>query len=337
MKRRDVVVIAASSGAFHVLRTLVARLPADLPAIISIVVHIGRHASRLPELLSCWGPLPACHASHGDVPQPGHIYLAPPDRHLLMNKGRFQLSGAAAENFARPAADPLFRSAAMQYGERVVGVVLSGDLDDGAAGLAMVRAHGGYGIVQDPADCEVSSMPRAALKAAGADAIALADALADAIVAAVQGAPRIAPDPDDIDHAALRTEAQIASGERVGLDELDGIAVRSALTCPDCGGVLWRLRDIHPPRYRCHTGHAYSIRSLDEAIVQRTEQSIWMAIRAVNECVVLARERRQSATRAGDATAASAEDLRINDAQALSDLLRAAVERAGALRGREAE
>jgi two-component system chemotaxis response regulator CheB len=259
MKRRDVVVIAASSGGFHVLRTLVERLPADLPAVISIVMHIGRHASVLPELLSRWGPLPACFAAHGEVPQKGHIYVAPPDRHLLMDDQRFQLSAAAAENFARPAADPLFRSAATHFGERVVGVVLSGDLDDGAAGLTMIRAHGGYAIVQDPGESTVASMPRAALQAAGADAVVQPGELGGAIVAAVQGADHTAPGPAAVDLHALRAEAQIAAGERAALDDLDKIAVRSALTCPDCGGVLWRIRDGRPLRYRCHTGHAYSM------------------------------------------------------------------------------
>lgn len=334
MKRRDIVVIAASSGGFHVLRTLVERLPADLPAVVSIVMHIGRHASVLPELLSRWGPLPARFAAHDEMPENGRIYVAPPDRHLLIDKGRFQLSVSAAENFARPAADPLFRSAAMHFGERVVGVVLSGDLDDGAAGLAMIRAHGGYGIIQDPEKSAMKSMPLAALQAAGADAVAQPDDLGAAIVAAVQGVERAAADlagPADL--AAWRTEAEIGSGALAGLDELDGIAVRSALTCPECGGVLWRIRDARPLRYRCHTGHAYSVHSLDEAIAQRTEDALWRAIRAVNERMVFARERRQWAVSSGDPGAASIEQARIDEAQTLVDVLRESVARTGASHG----
>ena len=334
MKRRDIVVIAASSGGFHVLRALVERLPADLPAVISIVMHIGRHASVLPELLSRWGPLPARFAAHDEAPQNGRIYVAPPDRHLLMGEGRFRLSVSAAENFARPEADPLFRTVAMRFGERVVGVVLSGDLDDGAAGLAMIRAHGGYGIVQDPATSAMTSMPLAALQAAGADAVVRPDDLGAAIVAAVQGAERgVADFAGAADLAALRIEAEIGSGDRAGLDELDGIAVRSALTCPECGGVLWRIRDAHPLRYRCHTGHAYSVRSLDEAIAQRTEDALWKAIRAVNERMVFARERRQWAVNSGDTGAASIEQARIDEAETLVDVLRESIARTGASHG----
>jgi two-component system chemotaxis response regulator CheB len=333
MKRRDIVVIAASSGGFHVLRTLVERLPADLPAVVSIVMHIGRHASVLPELLSRWGPLPARFAAHDEAPENGRIYVAPPDRHLLMGNGRFQLSVSAAENFARPAADPLFRSAAMHFGERVIGVVLSGDLDDGAAGLATIRAHGGFGIVQDPAKSAMKSMPLAALQAAGADTVARPDDLGAAIVAAVRGAVRASDFVGTADLTALRTEAEIGSGERVGLDELDRIAVRSAITCPECGGLLWRIRDPRPLRYRCHTGHAYSVRSLDEAIAQRTEDALWKAIRAVNERMVFARERRQWAMHSGDPKAASIEEARIDEAETLVEVLRASIARTGASHG----
>jgi two-component system chemotaxis response regulator CheB len=244
------------------------------------------------------------------------------------------LSLSAAENFARPAADPLFRSAAMHFGERVVGVVLSGDLDDGAAGLAMIRAHGGYGIVQDPAKSAMKSMPLAALQAAGADAVTRPDDLGTAIVAAVQGAECGAADfSGATDLAALYIEAEIGFGNRAGLDGLDGIAVRSALTCPECGGVLWRIRDARPLRYRCHTGHAYSVRSLDEAIAQRTEDVLWKAIRAVNERMVFARARRQWAVNSGDMGAASIEQARIDEAETLVDALRASIARTGASHG----
>jgi two-component system chemotaxis response regulator CheB len=190
MDHRDIVVVAASRGALPVLRTLVATLAADLPAIVCIVLHIGRHRSILPELLSRWGPLKASHAAHGETLETGRIYIAPPDRHMVFRDGSLCLLDTAAENFARPAADPLFRSAAREYQGPVVGVVLNGDLDDGAAGLAAIRARGGYGVVQDPQDAEAPSMPKSALAAAGADAVVRVYDLSRSIYAAIRGAKR---------------------------------------------------------------------------------------------------------------------------------------------------
>lgn len=150
MNRRDILVIGGSRGAFNVLRLLAMTLPVELPAAVCIVLHVGRHDSVLPTLMSRWGRLPASHPANGEMFAKGRIYIAPPDRHLLLSpQCRLLLDDGAAENFTRPAVDPLFRSAAHHYGARVVGVVLSGDLDDGAAGLAAIRAHGGYGIVQE--------------------------------------------------------------------------------------------------------------------------------------------------------------------------------------------
>jgi two-component system chemotaxis response regulator CheB len=190
MDHRHIVVIAASRGSFRVLKSLVAGLKPEFSATVCIVLHIGRHDSVLPDLLSSWGALPARHPADGEVISPSTVYVAPPDRHMVLEEGRLWLTEAAAENFARPAADPLFRSAALEYGQRVVGVVLSGDLDDGAAGLASVRAHGGYCIVQNPNDAEAPSMPRAALDATGADALATERTLPQCITAAVEGAAR---------------------------------------------------------------------------------------------------------------------------------------------------
>lgn len=158
--RRDIVVIAASRGALPVLRHLVERFGEDLHVTVLIVVHVGRHPSILPTLLTGWGRVAATHPSHGERMLPGRIYVAPPDRHMVVRDGTLCLLDTAAENFCRPAADPLFRSAAAHYRERVIGVVLTGDLDDGAAGLAAIGARGGYRVVQDPDDSEAPSMPR---------------------------------------------------------------------------------------------------------------------------------------------------------------------------------
>lgn len=326
MNQRDIVVIGGSRGAFAVLRTLVARLPKDLPAAVCIVLHIGRHESVLPELLSKWGPLPARHPVEGEPVRNGTIYVAPPGRHMVLSHGSVRLNEGAAENFARPAADPLFRSAAVHYGSRVVGVVLSGDLDDGAAGLATVRAHNGFCIVQEPADCEAPSMPRAAMNSAGADSVTTAENLAHNIVAAVTGAAlREQEEPAMSSEQQLDLEANLAQKGIVTPEELDGIGVRSSLTCPDCGGALWRIGDDRPLRYRCHTGHAFNVLSLADGYSKGSETAIRAAIRAVHERVIFARERQRSAERTGDAAQIGVEQTRIEEAEKLIRMLRNAM------------
>jgi two-component system, chemotaxis family, protein-glutamate methylesterase/glutaminase len=319
MNPRDIVVIGGSRGAFGVLKVLAASLPPDLPAAVCIVLHVGRHDSVLPDLMSTWGPMPASHPSDGEVLANGRIYFAPPAYHMLLSQGRLRLDNGAPENFARPAADPLFRSAAIEYGARVVAVVLSGDLDDAAAGLAMVRAHGGYCIVQDPDDCEAPSMPRAALAVAGADAMASAEQLAQRIIAAVQGAQRMEPTPTN--NEILELEARIAQRAPVQPEEMDRIGERSALTCPECGGTLWRIRDARLLRYRCHTGHAFSALSLEAGSEKIQENAIWTAARAVNERIALARERQEWALRVGDRQQADIEQARIDEASNLLETL----------------
>ncbi|WP_175923014.1 chemotaxis protein CheB [Burkholderia latens] len=324
MDHRDIVVIASSRGGLPVLRTLVSGLGADLPVPICIVQHIGRHRTMLPELLTQWGTLNASEAVHGELPEAGQIYVAPPDRHLVLRAGRFGLLDTAAENYTRPAADPLFRSVAREYGSGAVGVVLSGDLDDGSAGLAAIRARNGYGIVQDPDECEAPSMPRSALAAAGADAIARADELPRIVHAAVHGA-RVKEKAKMAELRDLDGEARIAERGLAMPQLLDAVGERTALTCPSCNGVLWRMRDDHPLRYRCHTGHAFSSLSLDDAEARKAEDAIWAAIRAVHERMIFARERQEWARRTGNDKEVAIEQARIDENQKLADVLRNAV------------
>ncbi|WP_260434787.1 chemotaxis protein CheB [Burkholderia sp. Bp8992] len=159
MAHRDFIAIGTSSGGVDTLCALVSRLPRNLPAAVAIVLHIGAHDSFLPSLLSSAGPLHAVHAKDGDTYLPGRIYVAPPDRHLIVEGEVLRLTRGAKENFARPAIDPLFRSVAAEMGRRAIGVILTGLLDDGAAGLDAIRLCGGATIVQDPAEAFASDMP----------------------------------------------------------------------------------------------------------------------------------------------------------------------------------
>jgi two-component system, chemotaxis family, protein-glutamate methylesterase/glutaminase len=333
MDARDIVVIAASRGGFEVLRTMAAQLSADLPAAVFVVLHIGRHESVLPDLMTAWGPLRARYASDGEAVQRGEIRVAPPDRHLMFDDGRLWLNEGAKENFVRPAADPLFRSAARAYGPRVVGVVLSGDLDDGAAGLTSIRRQGGFAIVQDPDDCQSPGMPRAALDSCGADRICVAREIAACIEAAVRETPRAASSQEggmttgeDKSKGAFEREAGIAASGFAMPEQLDEIGERSALTCPDCGGVLWRMNDGPPLRYRCHTGHAFTNLTLEDGFAARSEEALWAAIRAVHERVIFARERQSWAERAGNEAQAALEKARIGEAEHLIHLLRQAIQ-----------
>jgi two-component system chemotaxis response regulator CheB len=164
-----VIAVGASAGGVEALQRLVADLPAGIPAAVVVVQHVGANASRLPDLLSKAGRLPAMHPVQAQHIDPGHIYVAPPDHHLLIDGSHFRLTRGPRENWARPAIDPLFRSAAANYGPCVIGVVLTGMLDDGSAGLRQVRRHGGIAVVQHPPDALMASMPASALRHAGAD------------------------------------------------------------------------------------------------------------------------------------------------------------------------
>src|SRR3954466_9697746 len=171
MAGRDIIVIGTSTGGVEALRQFVHALPSGFPASVFIVCHFPTEGrSVLPELLSRAGPLLASHPADGERFYPGQIYVAPPDFHLLLGPDRrMRLSRAARENHHRPAVDPLFRSAARYYGPRVVGVVLTGALHDGTAGLLSIRAAGGLGVVQDPEDAVIATMPQNAAQIAGAD------------------------------------------------------------------------------------------------------------------------------------------------------------------------
>ncbi|MFM0490095.1 chemotaxis protein CheB [Paraburkholderia graminis] len=233
---RDIVVVAASLGGLQVLKKIVGVLPADLPASVFIVMHVGTWPSQLPHLLASDSRLPVVHASDGEAIEKGTIYVAPPDRHMLLRDDTVVLSTGPKENFARPAADPLFRSAAVNYGARAIGVVLTGKLDDGAAGLKAIHACGGFTIVQDPSTCAAPDMPDAALKAVPPDVVAPIDDIGPAIVRALTDRTPRRIDMDESERAAL--ELKIAVTGYSSPAEMERIGHRTSLTCPECGGVI---------------------------------------------------------------------------------------------------
>ena len=279
------VVLGASAGGVEALLQIASDLPRDFPGIVCMVLHVGPHPSILPELLRARAGRPAVHARDGERAMPGTLYVAPPDHHLVVDGDVLRLSRWARENLARPAIDPLFRSAAVHWRERAVGVVLSGRLDDGAAGLAAIKAAGGVAIVQDPAEAAEPEMPMSALAATQVDACLPVAGIARYIQRLARSAP--AP-PESPVLEGLRQELAInMGGDSMGY--LQQAADVSALTCPDCGGALWQLREGQLPRFRCHTGHAFGPASLAYAQGQTADQQLWGGLRALRERAMLLR------------------------------------------------
>ncbi|HEX9268273.1 MAG TPA: chemotaxis protein CheB [Candidatus Limnocylindria bacterium] len=291
MTPRDIVVIGASAGGIDALRQLVAHLPGELRAALFVTMHVSPGTpSVLAAILRRSGPLPAFQAADRERIRAGRIYVAPPDRHLLIEPGSIRLSAGPRENRSRPAVDPLFRSAATAYGERVVGVVLSGTLDDGAWGLVAIRDAGGLALVQDPSEAAFDGMPRAALRLVD-DAQSLpVQRIAETIARAAGGGnAEVVPDRD----VALEGDP-VADTSIVRAVERDGDP--SPFTCPECGGALWREEG---DRFRCRVGHSYTEDALGVSQGERVESALWAAERALAERAHLARRLQERATEQG--------------------------------------
>jgi two-component system chemotaxis response regulator CheB len=298
--KRDIVVIGASMGGVQALRQLAHDLPAHFPASVLVVQHIGANPSTLPALLSSVGPNPASHAQDGELLKQGHIFVAPPDHHLLISAGKLKLSRGAKEHFSRPAIDTLFRSAAIECGSRAIGVVLTGTLDDGTAGLHAIKQCGGMAVVQDPASAFASSMPASALRYVEVDFCLPLEQIADKLAGLVDdNAP-----PRPILPSELMHEQAPWMGTVNAMKELAEIASPSPLTCPECGGGLWEINETRPPRFRCHTGHGYSLRTLQHAMNGTTEGLLWAAERALQADAAVSRRMAEELRQANDAAAA---------------------------------
>ncbi|GAB2990437.1 chemotaxis protein CheB [Amycolatopsis acidiphila] len=283
---RDLVVAGASAGGVEALREFVAGLPADFPAAVLVVLHLpAGGVSSLPAILGRSGALPATSARHGEALQRGHIYAAPPDHHLLVEDGRIRLSRGPTENGHRPAIDATFRSAAQARGPGVIGVILSGALDDGAGGLSVIKHRGGLVMVQDPTEALYSGMPESALARVEVDCVLpcvrMGAELARRVREVVDG------DGDDVPSLSLldQVEAQAASAseyEAMSLPEVVDVMGPSGFSCPDCQGVLFEF-DGRGTRYRCRVGHAWTAQALFEQQSQDIEHALWAALRALEE------------------------------------------------------
>ncbi len=294
MPARDIVVIGASVGGIEALREIVKGLPPDFPASIFVVVHLSAETpSVLPTILERSGSLPASNPEDGEQIEAGHIYVAPPDHHMLLRREGVRLSRGPRENRYRPAIDPLFRSAARTFGKRVVGVILSGLLDDGAAGMVAIKSHGGAAIIQDPDDALFGDMPRNAAHYIKPDRVLPVKEIAGALVELVGEVPRRGlaavghPQPSEKKDDELEVEIRAAEADLDELREEEPPGKPSRLACPDCHGVLWEIDDHGLLRYRCRTGHAYTADVLLEQQSESVEGALWAAVRALEESASL--------------------------------------------------
>lgn len=282
--QRDLIVIGGSAGALPVLLEMAEQLPVDFPPVL-IVTHIGAHKSVLPDLMNRRGASRAAHVTGGERIEHGRIYVAPPDHHMTVEDDILLLDRGAKENHARPAIDPLFRSAALSYRQRTIGVILSGYQNDGTAGLHFVKACGGVAVVQDPSDAFAPDMPESAMRHVAVDRHVkgsdLVDALKELIHMPVRNSPSV-PSQLELEHRLFRTK-------RTSFEELDALGVPARLSCPECGGALWQLKDSGPARFRCHTGHAYSAEVLARSQIDRAEESLSQALRGFKERLELLR------------------------------------------------
>ena len=268
MNRRDIIVIGASAGGVSALKTLFSGFDAGFPAAIFVVLHLlPRQASHLPEILQKQTPLRVAQAVDGEAIECGRAYVAPPDRHVVIEPGHLHLSSGPKENRTRPAINPLFRSAALAYGPRVIGVILSGILDDGSAGLWEIKRHGGMAVAQSPEDAAHRQMPDAAI----------ANVHVDYLVPAGEMGALL---------SSLTLEPAEPQRSMVG----NAMSEPTRLTCPDCHGPIQRIRLGPMTEYKCRVGHAYSPENMMAAHEDAEERALWSAIESLEEGADLTEE-----------------------------------------------
>src|SRR3954453_5806501 len=269
----DIAVVGASAGGVDGRRRLLARLPAEYPGAVFVVLHVSSQGtSMLPGILDRATRLAVTHAVDGEEIERRHVYVAPPAYHLLVGDGHVRLDHGPRENGHRPSVDALFRSAARTYDGRVVGVVLSGTLDDGTDGMRAIVRRGGVGVAQDPDEALYRTMPESAIRNGGAREVMSVDDMAARLTElATAGRPR-------------------REGEEGSMDPIDDLPTATAndetaafLTCPDCGGVLTEVVEAGAVRFRCQVGHEYSEQTLIALHPERLEYALWMAVRALKE------------------------------------------------------
>jgi two-component system chemotaxis response regulator CheB len=308
-----IIVMGASAGGFEPLREIVHSLDASIPAAVFIVRHQSALASaELPKILAANSSLPIASAANNEPIEPGRAYVAPPDRHLVLRDGRMFLEFAARVNYVRPSIDVLFRSAARAFGDRVVGVVLSGALDDGATGLLAIKRAGGMAIVQSPEEAIAKSMPATALRYVDADHVASASQIGPLLVTI---ADRLAHQETSTMNAPTDRSQEKIDSDLAEQERGDRSGEISTFSCPECGGILWQIPDERPIQFRCHVGHGYIGKKLLEQKADDVERLIWSLIRGLKEVGLLSTELAREARAAGVADSAAQFERHARDAE----------------------
>jgi two-component system chemotaxis response regulator CheB len=322
--RPNIVVLGASAGGVEALRSLVAQLPRDFGAALLVVLHVGARRSSLPHILARAGPLPAAFAQDGEPIMPGRMHVAPPDYHLLVAPGgeRLALSRGPAENRTRPAIDPLFRSAAHACGPRVIGVVLSGALSDGTAGLAEIARAGGVTVVQAPEEAGCADMPRSALRHVPVQHTLPAAGIAQ-LLARLCGQPPATSAP----RRAVPARQSVPGQEDRPTMSLDHALNRpTALTCPSCGGAIRQSAVNSLPYFECHIGHRFAAQNFDDAQFHQLEQALEIALRMLNERTEMSRRLAEAARGRGQPLSAEHWERAMQEAHQRAEVLRRFIE-----------
>ncbi len=305
MPKRDIIVIGASAGGVYALKDLVSSLPGDFSAAIFVVQHLSPNTkSFLPEILSKAGKLPVGHPADGESIQMGRIYIAPPDHHLLIEQDRVVVKKGPKENRFRPSIDALFRSAAYTYGPRVIGVVLTGLLNDGTSGMWSVKRMGGISIIQQPEDAMYPSMPGNVLEYVDVDHSVPMSEMGNLLSQLTAEAASDVPQLSQEEWHRLESEVKIASQENafdVGVMKLGEL---TPFTCPECSGVLVSFKEGKLIRYRCHTGHAFTASTLLAEVTKEVEDTLWSAVRGLEETIMLLEQTSNHFAEFGDAETA---------------------------------
>jgi len=314
------IAIGGSEGSIPVLKKILGGLPSDFPAPVFVVVHVGaRGSGLLADVCSGSSVLPVKTAVEGMPVLPGEIYVAPDDHHLLVMEGSLRLGRGPRENFVRPAMDPLFRSVALSYGPGAIGIVLSGNLNDGTAGLNAIKRCNGLTVVQNPTDSQVSEMPMGALEATDVDYRCNGSDMAELLMRLViSPVPEIFARPSDIE-----LEVDIALGRPCVTSTVVQIGTPSVLSCPACGGVLSEMAGL-PLRYRCQVGHAFTAKCMASTQEGSLDEALRVALRIVEERANLSERMAKEANEAGRHRMCEDFNIRAKDLRANAEILRSA-------------
>jgi two-component system chemotaxis response regulator CheB len=308
---KNIIVIGASAGGIAAINKVVAGLSGQKNIVVLVVLHVSRksNCSIIADGFQKHTSLICVVAANGMPMVEGHLYLAPPDHQFMVKDGVIKINQGPHENKYRPSIDVLFRSVAVNYGHQVIGVILTGLLEDGTSGMHAIKRSGGICIVQEPSEAEYSDMPRSVLNKIEVDYQANMEDIPVIIKEILkQPLPPKQPIP-----AELQIEADITEKMMSSINQLKKIADRSDFICPDCGGGLWHVKNDPMHRYRCHTGHVYTEKLLYDIQDENIEESVWVSIRMLEEkrnlLLLMATRENQS----GDTQLAMAYQKRINE------------------------